>query len=63
MKNILFCFVYLIALCDNTLAQEFPFNSDQWTIEARGSIIDAYEGEENTLLLQAGRASLKDISE
>ncbi len=53
--------IYLI-FCQNIFSQAYPFDLEQWTIESRGAIIDGYEGEGNTLLLQAGRASLKDVS-
>lgn len=55
---LVFCFIF----CQITWAQTIPFNSDQWEIDARGSIIDGYEGEMNALLLQGGTATLKGAS-
>ena len=65
MKNLFRYFILLLsvlAICQNADSQAFPFDEENWTIESRGAVIDAYEGEENTLFLQAGRATLRDVS-
>lgn len=54
--------LFVFAIVQNAISQEFPFNADVWDISARGSIIEGYEGEENALQLQAGIASLNDVS-
>lgn len=43
-------------------AQVIPFTSDRWTIEAQGHIIDAYEGMQNAMLLQGGKAWINDLN-
>lgn len=43
-------------------AQIVPFSSEKWTINAKGHVIDAYEGKTNVLFLQAGSASLPDAN-
>lgn len=48
--------------CQNIWAQTIPFTSDRWDIEARGNIIDGYEGVEDALLLQSGKATLSGTS-
>jgi hypothetical protein len=58
-QKVITFFCILVACYTN--AQIVPFNSERWTIEAKGHVIDGYEGETNVLFLQRGSAILNDV--
>ena len=63
MKNVFFCLMLTatgVVAMQNMSAQVIPFTSDRWDINARGAIIDGYQGAENALLLQGGSATIAD---
>ncbi|HFA52196.1 MAG TPA: hypothetical protein ENJ95_24525 [Bacteroidetes bacterium] len=59
--SIHFLFLALFFL-QNAAAQIIPFDSEKWTIDAKGAVIEAYEGVQNALFLQQGTATLKGVS-
>ena len=56
--------ISLIALsfcmASSLFAQEFPFNKEQWQINANGYVLEPFEGKQSLYLYQ-GRAILKDV--
>ncbi|MCE7996875.1 MAG: hypothetical protein HEP71_33245 [Roseivirga sp.] len=60
MKLRLLLATVFFSLCSLSQAQEFPFGTDKWEINAAGHVVENYEGK-RSLYLHQGRARLKDF--
>jgi len=58
--SFLIILIFLINICLSIQAQEIPFSSDRWDIEAEEYELVEFNGQE-TLLLKGGVAFLKDV--